>query len=415
MQRLDSKKICRYAFALGVILLATVLDVALDDRHKNMLLVAYICLSPLILLIRECRVILPRIDVPLLVFSVFAGISGVVWHPEHFRLGTYLFSVGFCVYFAMMARMLRVAGFTVDEFLKLLRIIIYAFTVVLLIQQFCVLTGLPVFNQTTVYGEPWKLDSLAREPSYMVTILSILIFFFGLISKAGHPDQNLLYNIRKNPWTWISYLWCLFTCYTASAYVALPLSLIPWIDRRNLVRSLGILVAVITACLIINNFIPSRQFSRTQRTVAALVTLDSAKIVEADLSASERIIPAMTIMKKLHVDDADFWLGHGSDKAMKDVRPTPLETETSPYIFNVWYNYGFLAELGLLWLIFNVCLIRRKPITWIISAAAFIYIAYNNCSAIWMILIFMMQYRVSVNPASPLLKPLQKADILRHS
>ena len=123
----------------------------------------------------------------------------------------------------------------------------------------------------------------------------------------------------------------------------------------------------------------------------------------------------MTIMKKLHVSDADFWLGHGSDKAMKDVKPTPLETETSPYIFNVWYNYGFLAELGLLWLIFNVCLIRRKPITWIVSAAAFIYIAYNNCSAIWMILIFMMQYRVSVNPASPLLKPLHQADILRRS
>ena len=80
------------------------------------------------------------------------------------RWSTVLYSCMFCVYFMAFARVLYSNGYDFSDFSKLLKGLIYAYCIVLIIQQFCVLTNLPIFNLSNYdIREPWKLNSLMRH------------------------------------------------------------------------------------------------------------------------------------------------------------------------------------------------------------------------------------------------------------
>ena len=405
MKRPLSSRISPYSilYVIAILLMTTAFSFAMLSNEKNLLLIVAMALSPLLLLMRRCRILMPRIDIPMLSFLLLMILSATLWHPESFRASTIIYSAGFCIFFLFTARLMRASHLSPRQFILLLQCIVYAYGVMLLLQQFCVLVGLPVPNYISPYANPWKLCSLAREPSYMDTTLGIIMFMYGMIMRQQHPDRGLWYNLRHYPFLWLAYLWCLFTPVNASGFAALPLSLIPWITRRNMPWVAGAVVALAILFAVAAPHIRSGQAGRAARMVTALTTMDEDKIIDTDISIAERIVPAMRTARLLDIREADFWLGHGTDAEIRDTAPSPCEYPTPAYIFHVWYNYGFITELALLWLIFSICFVPRQPLTWVVTIGAIVYAAYNNSTNIWLILTLMLQYRLFAAPHTPLL------------
>lgn len=185
---------------------------------------------------------------PLLTVCVLSVICPPVFHPESVRWIAVLFTCAYCVYFMMLARVLRISSFTPQILVRTIRWIIYAFAAVLAIQQFCVLTGLPVFMSAMVYpGYPWKLNSLTAEPSHTTVTLCMAMFTFTQTCRAINPDESLWNNIRRNPATWFCWIYTTFITYNASAFILAPLAFIPYITKRNITIWAAAVVIVLAA------------------------------------------------------------------------------------------------------------------------------------------------------------------------
>lgn len=150
---------------------------ALGDDNRNLLLIGAMGVSPYFFF--RYPIIIPKVDFYLGSICLFMVIFPLLFHPETMRWSTVLYSCMFCVYFMAFARVLYSNGYDFSDFSKLLKGLIYAYCIVLIIQQFCVLTNLPIFNLSNYdIREPWKLNSLMSEPSHSARIIPVLMYLY---------------------------------------------------------------------------------------------------------------------------------------------------------------------------------------------------------------------------------------------
>lgn len=153
--------------------MATAPAFALGEGDRNLLLIWVMGVSPLIVI---ARFRFDKNDVLSLLFLASIIIFPLIFHPESMRWSTVLYSWMFGLTFIAYKQLLQLNYFTIEPYLKLLKALLLAYFAVLLIQQFCVLTGLPVFNVSNYSpAEPWKLNSLAAEPSHSARIVALLM------------------------------------------------------------------------------------------------------------------------------------------------------------------------------------------------------------------------------------------------
>jgi hypothetical protein len=148
----------------------------LGEGNRNLLLIVVMFIAPIFLL-KYLKI--DKIDILLLALFLHMIVVPMVYNPESYRISTVLYSVLFGLLFLSYKQLFYNSTFTVEFYSKLLKYIIYAYFITLLIQQFCVLTGLPVFNVSNYDPtEPWKLNSLSPEPSHTARILALLMFSY---------------------------------------------------------------------------------------------------------------------------------------------------------------------------------------------------------------------------------------------
>lgn len=400
-----NSRLSRILLVVVIVLLATTFSFATGPRNINYMLVGGILLSPLVLLIRPCRVTLPHIDIPLIVFILLISISAIVWKPEFLRINALLFSYGFCIFFAMTARLVRVANFSANQLNRLIRYLVYAYTITLLVQQAAILFGWPVINRNFFHSEfPWKLNSLVAVPQLISFNLGLMMFFYAVNTRRNTDEGGLSSNIVRHPWVWIGYVWCLFSSVNSSAFIMFPLSLLPWISRKNAPVFLSLTIAALIGLTLVTKTMNLRHTDRIARFIPALVSLDVDELEKADGSMSQRIVPVIYTLGDLHPGEADFWLGHGMDADRMYVPLTPDGNRNEAYLTHVWYNYGFLANLALAWLTVLICFEPRRPMSWICAAAGIILLAYNTSMPIWLLLLFVTMERHIANPRWKVLK-----------
>lgn len=364
------------------------------EDNKNLLLCSAMCLSPLVMLMREARVFLPRIDIPLVTVCICVIAMPCIFHPASVRWITMLFTCACCVYFMMLARLVRMARFTAHDVTRIITGIIYAFAAVLVLQQFCVLFGLPVPLEAMSYpGLPWKLNSLTAEPSHTAVTLGALMFFYTLTRRTADPHESLRLCFRRQWPVWVCFVWVMFSTVNASAYLLAPLCLIPYIDRRTWPYAL---LAAATVALIVF-LTPVGQFSLIKRlkdTMVATLTLNPEKIIEADGSAAFRIVPTIYGAKSINPTESDFWTGHGTDADQRDIeeRPYDRDHKGSAGIFSLLYNYGAICALAFWAAIFTTCVNTRKWITIIPALFALQLSVDFNMQLCWMVMAFALLY-----------------------
>ena len=160
------------SFFLIIILVSMAIShaFALGEGNRNLFLIGVMSISQIIIL-RFFE--FDKLDFLLLLFFTTIAIFPSLSHPETMRWSTVFYSIMFGLTFIAYKQLLRQKHFSILNYFKILKLLIYAYFIVLLIQQFCVLTGLPIFNLSNYdVTQPWKLNSLAAEPSHSARIVA---------------------------------------------------------------------------------------------------------------------------------------------------------------------------------------------------------------------------------------------------
>lgn len=325
-----------------------------------------------------------------------------------------LFSCSYAIFFMMMARLTRMslesspsigANPTVKNIHRgsseiipicvLIKRIVYAFAIVLLLQQFCVLTGLPVVLKSEVYENPWKLNSLTSEPSHTSLVLSILMFFFSLVQSTVRSKYSLWRCIKEYPLLWICYIYVISTTDNATALVMSPISLLPFIRRDNWI--------VVTLCggILLGIFLSipaSGHAGRIQRIFSGLTTFNDSIIVNADESIAARIVPTLRGASTLLPPDIETITGHGVDADHIDMDPVPGMRNGLGHagIFSMLHNYGLPGAISLWILIGFVTIVPGRWITILTFLMAFYLSGYFNMQFVWMVMAFGMVYKYTI-------------------
>jgi hypothetical protein len=281
---------------------------ALGEGKRNYLLIGFMGLSPLIVL-RYLE--FDWSDLLLLLLISLIVCTTMLFHPESMRWSTVGFTAMFVSSFMAYNRLLRHGDLSINTYLKVLRYLIFAYVVMLLIQQFCVLMGLPIVNLSNYNKlEPWKLNSLMSEPSHSAFVMSILMYCYIVMKERQSGEEyNLSKSFSSDRGVWLSFLWTMVTMMSGMGFFLLGLILIRFLKIRMFMQ-VGVIVAIVA--LLVSQF-EITAVNRTIRVAEAVLTLDERKIVAADHSASFRIVPFMRYLSMLDVTTADTWFGHGID------------------------------------------------------------------------------------------------------
>lgn len=368
------------------------------DHYINLLLCSAMCLSPLVLVIRKTRIWMPAIDVPLGSLMIAVIICPVIFHPETVRLTTMLFTGAYCVYLAMLARALHASNMKARGLMLLIKGIVYAFFIVLVIQQLCVLIGIPVFCSAAVYeGYPFKLNSLTAEPSHTSITLCFLVFIYMQTARQILPGYSLVQSLTRDWKLWLAWGWTIFSTVNATAILFAPMALLPFITRKNVwVYSLCAIAATGIISLIPEG--TPNQIARLSRIATSTISFDEQKIINADNSISARIIPTIRGAKALTFG-TELITGHGVDASLHEIEDIPFDDiydNGSAGIFNILYNYGLLGAIPLLWAIINMVLIPRRWLTWVTLLMALLLSQEYNMQLLWLVIAYGMVYKINV-------------------
>lgn len=376
-----------YLIYILTILLAVSPSIALGDGNRNLLLIAAMGISPILFFIYP--IFIPKIDIPLIILCLMMIFFPWIRHSESMRWSTVLYTCMFALYLMAYVRVLYSSTFSKNDMLKLLKGLLIAYSAVLLIQQFCVLTGLPIFNLSNYDpGEPWKLNSLMSEPSHSARIIPILMYFY--ISLTNNND--LKSSVQEHKLPWIAFLWTTLTMGSATAFLFIFIVLFKFVNIQHII-SLFILVFVIGIGVLFLQ--ENKSAKRLIQFTEAVISLDEKKMIKADHSASTRVVPSLMAMKYLNLDSLDSWTGHGVDYDASLPKMHGV-AKGSAGAFYIWINFGFLVA-ALLWAFtFSVCYIPGNYVTIAIWILTCVIVGGTNTQLLWLVLALTTSYKYVV-------------------
>lgn len=326
------------------------------EGNRNLLLIGVMAFSPLIIIKYKKFY---KSDIWLLLFIVSIVLIPPIAHPESMRWSTVMYSIMFALTFIAYKKLLYRKYFTVENYQKFLKYLIYAYFVVLLIQQFCVLTGLPIFNVSNYnFTEPWKLNSLAAEPSHSARMVAILMYSYIVIKELVKKRKyNFRLDIKQDKWIWIAFLWTMLTMGSATAFLFIVIVLLKFIQFKNLIP----LFVIFGLFVILVNTMEITSFERTYKVSMATLTLDEDAIYEADHSAAIRILPMIVSVKMINFTSTNGWFGYGIDylsTILYKLVPGLPEGSSGGGLFQLWIEYGFISFI--LFVVFSLFITIKK-------------------------------------------------------
>lgn len=369
---------------LFIILFAVSPAFALGDDNRNLLLISVMTITPIILFFYP--VLMPKIDIPLIALCSMMLFFPWLLHPETIRWSTILYTCMFALYFMSFVRVLYYSDFSAEDLKKLLKWLLYAYFIVLLIQQFCVLTDLPIFNLSNYNpNHPWKLNSLMSEPSHAARIIPIIMYFYINLTE----ENNIKDSIRENKLVWISFLWPILTMGSATAFLFVFIVLLKFVDIRQVFSVLFITVTLGVSILLLSE---NKTANRMINFSKAVITLDEKKMIETDHSASSRVVPSFMALKYLSLDSKDGWFGHGVDYDTR-LPKIPGLPKGSAGAFYIWINFGFLVAI-LTWIFtLRICYIPDKKVTVFIWFLTCFIVGGLNTQIMWFVLLLATTYK----------------------
>lgn len=383
---INIQKTAYWFLLLIIIALTTSPAFALGEANRNLLLIGIMGLSPLLIIFFNN---FQKSDIWIIILVVFVLIIPNINHPSTMRWSTVLYMCMFCFTFMAYTRLLAKSKLAPLDFIKIIRALIIAYTVVLIIQQICVLFGLPIFNVSGYsISEPWKLNSLSSEPSHTSRIVAFLMYCFIIVKELVlRRPYSLKKDALNDKWLWISFFWTMTTIGAGTSFIFLPLVLLKFLGLKDLLP----LVIFILVLYALNAIFGITAFERAYAVLLAVFTQDIETIVNVDHSASIRIVPILVLIPLLSITTLDGLFGHGIDyvgSILYRMLPGIEKGMSGGGLLQLWVEYGFIIFLvfsfGSVYFTFSK---RNKLSIFFWFFLVFMY-GVNN-QILWLFIIFM--------------------------
>lgn len=334
-----------------------------------------------------------KIDKKTICLLVFIGLmifSPLLNHPETMRWSTVLYGTLYCLFFIAYDVVLKNSSIKKTDYLILLKYLIYAYFIILVIQQVCVLIELPIFNVSNYsLSEKWKLNSLTSEPSHSAMFLGILMYCYNVIYLYGKEHKvSFKKKLLENRKVWISFIWCMITMLSASAMLYFLIILSQFINRRTILF-VCCFVGISWGVAYHYNFKP---VVRTTNIVIAVSSFDENKIMTTDLSASLRFIPTILCIKQMDLRTIDGWFGHGVDYGKIFIHKGLIGVEdgyTGGGMLLFGIEYGFLPFIVIIVFSFIICFDKNNFFTSLLFWILFVLLGGTNNQSTWICIILL--------------------------
>lgn len=365
---------------LCLIMLATAPAFLLGEENRNLGLIAFMFISPVFVLrwrVSTESLLLLGFAFSIVVFPAFV-------HPAGARWSTVFYSLMFCALFMSYDGMLRSGFLRISVFVDVVRYLIIAYAIVLVIQQVCVLLGLPIFNVSNYDPtEPWKLNALSSEVSHSARIQALLMLSYIVGSRlATQMGEKPAPSRNVNALVWLCFLWTMLTMVSATAVIMIFIVVLTYATRggwRNYM--VGALLAVVALLLL-----PDQLIGRVRDLAFAVLTLDYNEVLRADHSGAMRIAPMLVLLNFVELFSAKGLFGHGIDSVsyfMSDYIWGVGQDATGGGLLAVWYEYGFIAFLFFVLFTLKATGALKSPANFIMWGLL-IFIAGVNSQIVWL-------------------------------
>jgi len=271
-------------------------------------------------------------------------------HPISFRWSTILYLLSFVLTFICFYNLIWVKHvFTIEYFIKVVKYLLYAYFIVLLIQQFFLLLNVKIFpliNLCQILDRGIGANSLSGEPSTAARVMTVLFYAFLKCSEYIQGEPVKLKQLTNPEYKWLTYgyIWSILTMGSGTAFVCAAILSLYFISPKQFLY----ITPIYVLCFIALSYSDNHSFNRAVNTFDATMTGDVSTVRNTDMSASTRIAPILNTINNLDLTDSDTWLGHGVDWSNR-----PDIKRSGQRMIGDIGDYGFIAYLLSLILVFT--------------------------------------------------------------
>lgn len=303
----NKNKVYKRLFYFIVITLSISLAFAQGDDDRDYILIGCMTFGPIIYVSSLTKLI--KVDKVLLVFMTIMLIIPILFGFQYIRWSSLFFSYMFFFYFLAGIHCAIKGNVRVGDISWITKKIIYAYAIVLILQQFCVLIGIPIINGSALTpDEPWKLNALSAEPSHTSRLVGVLMFAFIYCQSilAGHK-LSFTQSLKRDSMVWIAFLWVTLTTVSGTAMLIIFVILLMFYSEK----SLPIIGFILFLFLTVGAMSDMTAVKRSSSFIGSVLTVDTDKMINADHSASVRIVPWILCIQHINIFTFRSWVGEG--------------------------------------------------------------------------------------------------------
>ena len=306
--------------------------------------VIFMALTPLIMLFRTQYISKATIYAAL---YLVVTVCFLLLKPD-FRSSTIYYSTLFFFTFNLYYNLVfHENAYTIDDFIKILKGLIYAYAICLALQQLCIIIGIrymPIINLMNMnYYELFRLNTLAIEPSHAARLLTV--FFYGILKLSQYKNEGTPLKISElwteYKWTIIAFLYTMICMGSGTAFVGLAILSLYFLKREYII---AVLIGATTFYMAVP-YIDYEPLTRAIEIFNATLTGDTEIITKTDNSAAARVNIIVDTFTHLDITDSSVWFGSGTDSVAKDGR----------YIVSAITDYGLFSYITKLIFFFSCC------------------------------------------------------------
>lgn len=255
-----------------------------------------------------------------------------------------------------------------DYFVFFCKNMIYAFVIVLIIQQFLFFVGIrnfPIFNLT---GQEYllinKLPSLCIEPSHSARVLGCLFigYLYGLeFQNRANLSYKLLFE-KQHRLVVLAFLYAIFSMGSSTGFIMIALALMKFTSGITVI----VTAILIVLGVIISPLVDIPELNRLVAVINASMTGDVQTIYETDSSASSRISPLLNTFLDTDLTQSTSWFGNGTIMEKFDVANYYDVVMTNK--LSIVDQYGLIGLIASLVFIYKCCISRFLSVETLVFA-----------------------------------------------
>lgn len=347
-------KFNKYYLKAILFCLTVVIYSFVTSDNQYYLLLCLLFISPFFLLLNAKRFatyeILLLLVFPMLLLQYFI-------HPERIRYSTIFYSFLFLTLFLTYRVLLYKNSISLVGYLKYIKLIVYSYLVVLIIQQLCVVFSIPILNKAFYFdSNKWKLNSLSMEPSNTALIMTILLFSYCYcISIVRNKKYNIFRDFKTDKYLWLAYFYVCLTTVSSSAFFCIPVLALYVARKKDILMVFVFLIFLFS--ILINN-VSLFAFQRVISFIPALLNLDPIAIFNIDSSAGARLSPPLIYFQQLSIFSSEFWFGYGNDYGQNYLTKYLIGFEPDEKL-GIGGMVTFMYDYGIIIFLYFMVIIRK--------------------------------------------------------